>query len=174
MNRQNNVKSQSKVAADLQSRIEELYYERAFLRQIIMRNSDSHQKPQSNPSTLSEEEINESLQTTEELQGSIKQLSLERDFLIKELYSLTEENEDINATLDKIIEEKDATRIQIAKEKEELETCKQLVDFLVLERDNMKKEIETKDKLLACYNHLFNKDNMFKFMKEKKKKPARS
>ena len=94
--------------------------------------------------------------------------------LIKELYSLTEENADINATLDKIIEEKDATRIQIAKEKEELETCKQLVDFLVLERDNMKKEIETKDKLLACYNHLFNKDNMFKFMKEKKKKPARS
>ena len=78
-------------------------------------------------------------------------------------------NDDINTTLDKLIEEKNKCCSDIERANAELKSCKELIDFLVLERDEMSKELDTKSKLLECYGALFNKDHMFHFREAKKK-----
>lgn len=153
-----------KTSADIQVQIDQALYDRAYLRHLCLLNGDVTNNDIHGYSEEEEQHL-----TTEGIQEEIKKISLERDFLLKEILSLTEENDDLYSTLDRLIEEKENIRIQTNKATEELETCKQLIDFLVLERDEMKKEIDTKDKLLDCYNHLYNKENMFHFREVKKK-----
>ena len=107
-------------------------------------------------------------QSLSSLYEEIEKETLERDYLMKEYLSLTEENDDINITLDKLIEEKDKCCSDIERANAELKSCKELIDFLVLERDEMSKELDTKSKLLECYGALFNKDHMFHFIDTEK------
>lgn len=155
----------AKVLAELRKNIDQLQFERAELRHQIVLNRD---KEYADKKSSAGEECEESFQSIEEIQEEIHKVEKERDYLLKELLSLTEENSDLSSTLDTLINEKCQLRKDIDKAKEELETCKQLIDFLVLERDEMTQEIKTKDNLLDCYTHLFNKDNMFHFKQTKK------
>ena len=161
-------KSNGMTVSALQASIEEALTERAYLRDLIIRNNDIQYLERIKKESTRDGDSSSS-QSLSSLYEEIEKETLERDYLMKEYLSLTEENDDINITLDKLIEEKDKCCSDIERANAELKSCRELIDFLVLERDEMSKELDTKSKLLECYNELFNKDRMFHFREAKKK-----
>ena len=97
------------------------------------------------------------------LADDIQKATSERDYLLQEVADKVEENEDLYHTLLEIAEEKEKIRQNTERAKQELDSCKSVIDFLMLERDQLKLEIDTKSKLLECYGALYNKENMFHF-----------
>ena len=95
-------KSNEMTVSALQASIEEALTERAYLRDLIMRNNDIQylerikKESARNGDSLSSQSLSS-------LYEEIEKETLERDYLMKEYLSLTEENDDINITLDKLI-----------------------------------------------------------------------
>lgn len=143
---------------ELQSLLWELQREKVFMLSIVAASRDDNESGSS---------WNE---PREPENNDIEKMTLERDYLLQEMADKKEENEDLYDTLLDISSEKERIRHQIEHAKQELEACKSVIDFLVLERDQMKLEINTKDQLLECYSALYNKENMFHYRVPKSKK----
>ena len=143
---------------ELQSVLWDLERERVFLLSIVATSKEDNSSGSSwdEPQDAAREDV--------------EKMTLERDYLLREVADKKEENEDLYNTLLDISSEKEQIRGQIEHAKQELEACKSVIDFLVLERDQMKLEISTKDQLLECYSALYNKENMFHFRVPKSKR----
>ena len=132
---------------ELQNAYLELQREKAYLIKLI-----PVTRQQADPDELDES-----------LEDNIQRATSERDYLLQEVADKAEENEDLYHTLLEIAEEKEQIRQNMERARQELDSCKSVIDFLMLERDQMKLEIDTKNKLLECYGALYNKENMFHF-----------
>ena len=143
---------------ELQSVLWDLERERVFLLSIVATSKEDNATGSSwdEPQDAAREDV--------------EKMTLERDYLLREVADKKEENEDLYNTLLDISSKKEQIRGQIEHAKQELEACKSVIDFLVLERDQMKLEISTKDQLLECYSVLYNKENMFHFRVPKSKR----
>ena len=72
-----------------------------------------------------------------------------------------EENEEVFTTLQEITDERESLAIDMQRTSNELESCKSVLDFLVLEQDELKKESSTKQALLATYQSIFNPQALY-------------
>ena len=86
----------------------------------------------------------------------VKQLSGQYALLLDELATAVDENEEMFNTLQEITDERESLAIDMQRTSNELESCKSILDFLVLEQDELKKESSTKQALLATYQSIFN------------------
>lgn len=102
----------------------------------------------------------------------VKQLSRQYSLLLGELATAMEENEEVFTTLQEITDERESLAIDMQRTSNELESCKSVLDFLVLEQDELKKESSTKQALLATYQSIFN-PSAFYFSKVPQSPPKR-
>lgn len=91
----------------------------------------------------------------------VKQLSRQYSLLLGELATAMEENEEVFTTLQEITDERESLAIDMQRTSNELESCKSVLDFLVLEQDELKKESSTKQALLATYQSIFNPQALY-------------
>ena len=143
----------------LEQSISNLSYDHSYLRHLMKVNSRQRNLQEMEPDSV----------PVSSLQEDLQRLIAERNFLVKEMTLLIDENEDIYSSIQSTVQEREEARRSIEQAEKELDTCKSVIDFLVLERDKLKQELETKNQLLETYKVLFNKDNMLRFQQLLKK-----
>ena len=140
------IKNENSAEDNLKSELRQLMEERAYLYYLIYRH-----------------EMDAVNQGKDEIDGEfaqfclqVKQLSGQYALLLGELAAAVDENEEVFTTLQEITDERESLAIDIQRTSSELESCKSILDFLVLEQDELKKESSTKKALLSTYQSIFN------------------
>lgn len=82
-------------------------------------------------------------------------LRKERDSLQKHVKELTEDNNEVYETLRRVTEEKERLRSQFDDLLEELDTCNTVTQFLKVEGNQLKNEIQHQDKTLEEYRQIY-------------------
>ena len=130
----------------LKMELRQLMEERAYLYYLIYRR-------EMDASSDGKETVNEEFA---QFCMQVKQLSGQYALLLGELATAVDENEEMFNTLQEITDERESLAIDMQRTSNELESCKSILDFLVLEQDELKKESSTKQALLATYQSIFN------------------
>ena len=90
-----------------------------------------------------------------ESMSKMTQLKKEREMLQKRVDEITEDNNEVYETLQRVTEEKEHLRSQLDDLKEELDTCKTVAQFLELEGNQLKNEVMEQDKKLEEYRRIY-------------------
>ena len=147
----------------LRNTLRQLKNERSYLYYLFLQSNQNHEK---GPDVESSADI-------QELQERMKELSSQHNFLVKELSLLIDENEEVSQTFQDIIKERETLEADMKHATSELDSCKSVIDFLLLEQEELKKEVATKSALLSTYEALFNQENMFHYSPSYIKKYSR-
>ena len=140
------IKNENSAEDNLKSELRQLMDERAYLYYLIYRREVDAIRD--GKEAIDEEFAQFCIQ--------VKQLSRQYSLLLGELATAMEENEEVFTTLQEITDERESLAIDIQRTSSELESCKSILDFLVLEQDELKKESSTKKALLSTYQSIFN------------------
>ena len=136
---------------NLKAELRRLMEERAYLYRLIYRRERA-------AVNQGNDEVNKEFA---QFCSQVKQLSRQYALLLNELAAVMDESEGTFATLQEITDERESLAIDIQRASNELESCKSILDFLVLEQDELKKESSTKLALLATYQSIFNSHALF-------------
>lgn len=140
------IKNENSAEDNLKSELRQLMEERAYLYYLIYRH-------EMDPVNQGKDEIDGEFA---QFCLQVKQLSGQYALLLGELAAAVDENEEVFTTLQEITDERESLAIDIQRTSSELESCKSILDFLVLEQDELKKESSTKKALLSTYQSIFN------------------
>ena len=144
----------------LEKTYSDLCQECSFMRCILISDPDAIPFSRVGTSTFLESyldscNIAESGNTSNNGEEDTHQVEEQRNRLLHETGRLKEENDDLYDALEAVVKEKNDLLSKKEALEEEIETCRQVINFLVIERDKMKKEIELKDDRLAEYRASF-------------------
>ena len=150
--------------AEHNRKIRALEKECCFLRCILISDPDLNPFVKGGNETFLENDLYlkgkkyEELPTDRELLvRELSQTKSQKTNLLKEIENLREDNNDVYSTIESIAKEKGAMTDELNAIQGDIETTKMVINFLVSERDKMKKEIETKDAKLAEYHETISK-----------------
>ena len=151
----------------LSKRLEILEQECCFLRCILISDPDLNPFIVGDNCTFLEKSLTVKRQFDEQLSTDrvtllreLRQTRNQASNLFREVENLRDENDDMYNTIEAITKEKGELDDELQSIQEDVDVTKQVINFLVNERDTMKKEIEAKDaKLMEYYKSIMRHGN---------------
>ena len=142
----------------LSKKLEILRQECCFLRCILISDPDLNPFVIGENSTFLEKSLTIQKQFNEQLSTDrttllreLRQTKNQASNLFREVENLRDENDDLYNTIETITKEKGELNDELHSIQDDVDVTKQVINFLVNERDTMKKEIEVKDAKLMEY-----------------------
>lgn len=156
---QNDINKTNEECSELTKKLEALEQECCFLRCILISDPELNPLIKGKDSTFLEKSLelkkkcNEEMPTDRDsLLRELAQLKKQTSNLFREVEHMREENDDIYNTIETITKEKGELTNELHRIQDEVDVTKQVINFLVNERDKMKKDIEIKDAKIAEYH----------------------